>query len=67
MSGFDINQLTITGNLTRDPELRSTRSDDSVCSIRIAHNERRKVSGEWKDVAQYFDVTIWKGRLSRSS
>ena len=61
MSGFDINQLTITGNLTRDPELRSTRSDDSVCSIRIAHNERRKVSGEWKDVAQYFDVTIWKG------
>ena len=61
MSGFDINQLTITGNLTRDPELRSTRSDDSVCSIRIAHNERRKVSGQWKDVAQYFDVTIWKG------
>ena len=61
MSGFDINQLTITGNLTRDPELRSTTSGDSVCSIRIAHNDRRKVNGEWTTVPQYFDVTIWKG------
>ncbi len=61
MSGFDINQLTITGNLTRDPELRSLQSGTAVCNIRIAHNDRRKVNGEWTDVAQYFDVTIWSG------
>ena len=38
MSGFDINQLTISGNLTRDPELRSLPSGQSVCNVRIAHN-----------------------------
>lgn len=59
MSGFDINQLTITGNLTRDPELRNLPSGTSVCNIRIAHNDRRKIDGEYTDVAQYFDVTIW--------
>ena len=61
MSGFDINQLSITGNLTRDPELRSLQSGTAVCSIRIAHNDRRKVNGEWTDVPLYFDVTIWSG------
>ncbi len=62
MSGFDINQLTVSGNLTRDPELRNLNSSQSVCSIRIAHNERFKDSaGEWQDRAQYFDVTIWGG------
>ena len=37
MSGFDINQLTISGHLTRDPELRKLNGGTSVCSIRIAH------------------------------
>ena len=62
MSGFDINQLTISGNLTRDPELRTPTGTQPVCSIRIAHNERYKNSaGDWADRAQYFDVTIWGG------
>lgn len=62
MSGFDINQLTISGNLTRDPELRNLPSGQSVCNIRIAHNERRKTAtDEWTDVPAYFDVTIWSG------
>ena len=62
MSGFDINQLTVSGNLTRDPELRNLSSDQSLCSIRIAHNERYKDgAGKWQDRAQYFDVTIWGG------
>ncbi|MCA1697716.1 MAG: single-stranded DNA-binding protein [Actinobacteria bacterium] len=62
MSGFDINQLTISGNLTRDPELRNLPSGQSVCNIRIAHNERRKTPAEeWIDVPAYFDVTIWSG------
>jgi len=62
MSGFDINQLTVSGNLTRDPELRNLPSSQSVCSIRIAHNERFKDAGEqWQDRALFFDVTIWGG------
>jgi single-strand DNA-binding protein len=62
MSGFDINQLTISGNLTADPELRSTSGGTSLCKIRIAHNERYKNgAGEWTDRPQYFDVTVWGG------
>jgi len=62
MSGFDINQLTITGNLTADPELRSLTSGKAVCNIRIAHNDRFKnASGEWADRPNYFNITIWDG------
>jgi single-strand DNA-binding protein len=62
MSGFEINLLTISGNLTRDPELRKLQSGQAVCSIRIAHNERRKTQKDtWIDVPSYFDVTIWNG------
>lgn len=60
-SAFDINTVTISGNLTRDPELRSLPSGNSVCNIRIAHNERYKKDGDWADRPQYFDVTVWSG------
>jgi single-strand DNA-binding protein len=51
----------MTGNLTRDPELRSLPSGMSVCSLRIACNTRRKnnATGEWEDKPNYFDVTVW--------
>src|SRR3954470_1827683 len=62
MSGFDINTVTVSGHLTRDPELRNLPSGQAVCSLRIAHNERFKdASGEWADRPAYFDVTIWSG------
>jgi single-strand DNA-binding protein len=62
MSGFDINTVTVSGNLTREPELRNLPSGQAVCSLRIAHNERYKdASGEWADRAAYFDVTVWSG------
>ena len=61
MAATNINRVILTGNLTRDPELRSLPSGMSVCSLRIATNTRRKdnQSGEWVDKANYFDVTIW--------
>ena len=61
MAATNINRVIITGNLTRDPELRSLPSVMSVCSLRIASNTRRKdgQSGEWVDKPNYFDVTIW--------
>ncbi len=63
MSGFDINTVTVSGNLTRDPDVRNIPgSGTAVCSLRIAHNERYKdASGEWADRTAYFDVTIWSG------
>lgn len=57
----NINRCVLTGNLTRDPELRTTPGGTSVCSLRIAVNERRKDSatGEWGERPNYFNVTVW--------
>jgi single-strand DNA-binding protein len=57
----NINSVTLTANLTRDPELRSTNSGMTVCSLRVACNGRRKnqATGEWEDKPNYFDVTVW--------
>src|SRR5690349_1606699 len=60
MAATNINRVVLTGNLTRDPELRSTSGGTAVCSLRIACNTRRKdQSGEWVDKPNYFDVTVW--------
>jgi single-strand DNA-binding protein len=60
MAATNINRVVITGNLTRDPELRSTSGGTSVCSLRVAVNSRRKDdSGNWVDKPNYFDVTVW--------
>ncbi len=59
MSAININRVTLTGNLTRDPELRATPGGTSVCSMRIAANTRRKQDGEWVDKPNYFNVTVW--------
>ena len=61
MAATNINRVVLTGNLTRDPELRSLPSGMSVCSLRIACNTRRKnnSTGEWEDKPNYFDVTVW--------
>jgi single-strand DNA-binding protein len=55
----NINRVVITGNLTADPELRSTPSGTAVCNLRIACNTRRKENGEWVDKPNYFNVTVW--------
>ncbi len=61
MAATNINRVILTGNLTRDPELRSLPSGMSVCSLRVACNTRRKnnSTGEWEDKPNYFDVTVW--------
>ena len=60
MAASNINSVVITGNLTKDPELRSTPSGTPVCKLRVAVNSRRKdQSGEWVDKPNYFDVTVW--------
>ena len=59
MSATNINRVVLTGNLTRDPELRNTQSGTAVCSLRIASNTRRKSGNEWVDKPNYFNVTVW--------
>ena len=60
MAATNINRVVMTGNLTRDPELRSTNSGTPVCGLRIACNTRRKdASGQWVDKPNYFDITVW--------
>jgi single-strand DNA-binding protein len=60
VAATNINRVVLTGNLTRDPELRSTQGGTSVCSLRVACNTRRKgPSGDWEDKPNYFDVTVW--------
>ena len=61
MAATNINRVILTGNLTRDPELRATGGGLAICSLRIATNTRRKdgQTGEWVDKPNYFDVTIF--------
>ncbi len=61
MAASNLNVVVVTGNLTRDPELRTTPSGTSVCKLRVAVNSRRKdgSTGEWVDKPNYFDVTVW--------
>lgn len=51
-----MNKLFIIGNLTRDPELRSTPQGISVCSFTVAVNRRQK-----QDEADFFHVSAWRG------
>ncbi|MGA2928523.1 MAG: single-stranded DNA-binding protein [Solirubrobacteraceae bacterium] len=64
---MNINRVVLTGNLTRDPELRATPGGLSVCKLGIAVNTRRKngQTGEWEEKPNYFRVTVF-GRQADS-
>lgn len=55
--------ITIIGNLTDEPELRTTRSGEAVCNVNIASNTRQynSQSGQWEDGDTLFmRGTIWR-------
>ena len=54
-----MNKLTIIGNLTRDPELRTTTSGVSVCTFTVAVN-RRKTANNQNPEADFFRVSAWR-------
>jgi single-strand DNA-binding protein len=56
-----INRVVVIGNLTRDPELRTTTQGTSVCRMRVACNSRWRSAetGEWQEKPNFFDVTIF--------
>jgi len=53
-----VNKVFLIGNLTRDPELRTTPNGISVCAFGLAVNRRRKVEGQ-PDV-DFFNITVWR-------
>ena len=58
MCGFS--KAIITGNLTRDPELRNTTTGKSVCGFGVAVNRSyRDASGEQRDEVSFFDCSAW--------
>lgn len=67
--GLSINRVTITGNLTRDPELRSTPGGMAVLKMGVAVNDRAKnqQTGEWEDRPNFVDVTMFGARAESIS
>lgn len=61
---MSINSVTLSGNLTRDIEIRTTQSGMAVGSFGIAVNDRKKnnQTGQWEDHANFFDCTIFGAR-----
>jgi single-strand DNA-binding protein len=61
LAASNVNVVVITGNLTRDPELRHTGGGTAICELRVAVNSRRKdgQTGQWVDKPNYFDVVVW--------
>lgn len=57
----NINRVVLTGNLTRDPEVRSTPGGMTICKLGLAVNERYKNrdTGSWDERANFFDITVF--------
>lgn len=58
---MNINRVVLTGNLTRDPEVRSTPNGLAICKLGIACNTRKKNSstGTWEEKPNFFRVTVF--------
>ncbi len=66
---MSINRVIISGNLTRDSELRSTASGLPVLGFGVAVNDRRKnqQTGEWEDYPNFIDCTMFGARAESLS
>lgn len=61
---MSINRVNISGNLTRDAELRATQAGTSVLNFGVAVNDRRKnpQTGEWTDYTNFVECIVWGNR-----
>lgn len=64
---MSINRVIITGNCTRDAELRRTGGGTAVLVFSVAVNDRRKngQTGEWEDYANFIDCTMFGTRAEK--
>jgi len=62
------NQVVIMGNLTKDPDLRTTPNGGSVCSFSMALNRSYKgTNDEWTEATDYVDVVAWSSLAERTA
>lgn len=66
---MSINRVVVSGNLTRDPELRATPGGTQVLGFGVAVNDRRhnQQTGEWKDYPNFIDCTMFGNRAEALS
>ena len=65
---MSINRVNITGNLTRDPDLRQTQGGTAILSLGVAVNDRRKdQGGEWTDYPNFIDCVMFGTRAEAVS
>ena len=64
-----VNRVIVSGNLTRDPDLRSTATGMPVLGFGVAVNDRRKnaQTGEWEDYPNFIDCTMFGARAQSLS
>ncbi len=64
---MDLNRATLIGNVTKDPEMRSTPSGQNVVNFSVATNRRWKdqTSGELKEAVEYHNLVAW-GKLAQT-
>lgn len=61
---MSINRVNISGNLTRDPELRMTSSGGQILAFGVAVNDRRRnpQTNEWEDYPNFVDCVVFGAR-----
>ena len=66
---MSINRVAISGNLTRDPELRQAAGGMAILGFGVAVNDRRKnqQTGEWEDYPNFIDCTMFGARAQSVS
>ena len=66
---MSINRVVISGNITREPELRSTQGGMEILALGVAVNDRRKnqQTGEWEDYPNFIDCTMFGARAQSVS
>ena len=66
---MSINRVNISGNLTRDPEMRATTTGTQILTFGVAVNDRRRnpQTGEWEDVPNFIDCVVFGNRAEALS
>lgn len=52
--------ISLTGNVTRDPEIKYLPNGSANCRFGLAVNRRYQTNGEWQEQTSFFDVVCWK-------
>lgn len=64
---YSLNTCTISGNLTRDPESRTTNGGMTITRLSVAVAGREKVNGEWQDRPDFLDVEVFGDQAERAA